>query len=382
MVDSYYSPEWLADCIAGWMPSGMKGAILDPSVGQGALLAGVERRFRRRVELYGMDIDQNATSILSKSNPHWNLGRVNFLSERSRRSSSVWNSVRKNVPLAAVVLNPPFSYRGGAGLACRYRGFDGLLSPAAAFVAVVLQELRPIFGVWAVLPNGILAGRRCREFWEEVEKTHIVRIEQVLPSTAFVGARANTSIVSIIPRIAPLGSQSGVTPTGETHLLVNQSGVCRCVEVVRGRVPTYKSWPVRECDTPFLHTPDILSRNQRATRLAPSQLATTGEFVLLPRVGNPVPLKIGIHRGAYPVVLSDCVYALRPVNQSAVSDFHRIILASSSNFADKYVGTGALHLSIGAVSEALREIGYVPSQVKASSAVSSSCSCDSDAVVA
>ncbi|MDV6266071.1 N-6 DNA methylase [Rhodococcus globerulus] len=360
-IDQYFTPDWLAEIISGLIPDDIKGAVFDPSAGEGNLLRFVEQRFGSGVDIIGADIDRQNVRFMKKKYPGWSIGRADALCSRSRNSSLAWKVARSG-GVSIVVLNPPFSYRGGSGINISYRDFSGLLSPAAAFVALMLTEVAPERGIVAVMPKGVMEGVRCRKFWKEVRLDFDIDILRDLYADTFPGARAKASVVYIRPKEVADNVEHSLAPTFVDVPLLEG---CRCVEIIRGRVPRHLDWPDSECAVEYLHTTDIGESLANAERLAPAKLASVGKSVILARVGNPIPLKLVTSRSG-PYVLSDCLYALRPVSQQRVDRLFRSVRSNRDSLAIKYFGAGAPHLPLHNLSEFLREIGYVPFHVSAS----------------
>lgn len=345
------------------MPSDLSGAVIDPSAGEGALLHAVERRYSESVRIAALDIDRSSIDHLRIRNPNWAVSKSNIFDKRSRQRSPVWRRF-SNLGVSAAVLNPPFSYRGGAGFEIAFGEYRGILSPAAAFLAIVLEELRPSVGVWAVLPKGILGGRRCEEFWREVEKYFVVSCLKDLNSSTFPGVRANAVLVSVVRRKS---DSAGIERPGDDCAeLVVPVDRCTCIEIIRGRIPRHSRWDEEGKFVDFLHTTDIGGAVRFSGRTAPRRLATVGKCLVIPRVGNPNPLKVSVI-GGRPIVLSDCLYALRPVDTAHFSSLKQSILERSEIFADAYIGTGARHVTIGRLEAVLKVLGYSTFHVQASS---------------
>ncbi|WP_167343335.1 N-6 DNA methylase [Rhodococcus erythropolis] len=361
-IDQYYTPEWLAKTIAELVPDGLSGPVFDPSAGEGALLRFVDQRFGGDVSIIGADINPKSVQLMTKEFPEWIVGRADALNVRSRNASSVWRRVREE-RVGIVVLNPPFSYRGGSGIWVEYKNFRGRLSPAAAFVALMLTEVDPVHGVLAVLPKGVINGIRCQDFWREVREDFNFELQQDLYSGTFAGARANASVVFIRPK-EDIGGRS-IAKNDSTSVPPKRRG-CKCVEIIRGRVPRHLRWPESECTETYLHTTNFDDATSFSDRLAPARLASHGASIILSRVGNPKPVKLSMSpSGSY--VLSDCLYALRPVAVEGLTRLHDSILSNSSTLANSYFGTGAPHLPLPHLVKFLREIGFVPHHVRASS---------------
>lgn len=360
-VDAFYTPEWLADQLAECIPAGFSGSVLDPAAGAGALLAAVERRFGQRVKLLGLDVDVNAVRGLQLAQPAWTVSHANLLSSASRSASRAWRAAKSN--LGAVVLNPPFSYRGNGGPMTSYGAFTGRVAPAMSFLVEVLRSLHPAVGVYAILPDGALDAQKHAELWAQIGQLFTVHRLQRIDSTSFRGATVSTSLVALTPGLTqevPLTRSAAVSPLRDG---------CSCVEVIRGRVQVHQLGRVSvEEPAPFIHTTTLKQVSGPWT--APTRLADDAPLVLITRVGRwsePVVLDVGR------AVLSDCLIAIRPRARAQLDALRESVAASSDMFQRSYRGTGAKYLTLGSAVELLSDLGWHPHIIKASSAVGVCC---------
>jgi hypothetical protein len=271
----------------------------------------------------------------------------------------------KRIGVDLVVLNPPFSYRGGPATPTKYGAFLGRLSPSAQFLAVALSELNPRLGIWAILPDGVIGGEKYQEFWNEVSRTHSVEIVRELTSSSFSGVRARCSLVAIRPQLSipTQGNRDDIPP------LWKQASIgCRCVEIVRGRVQRHKVFELAARTSPYIHTTHIRENALAGkTDTAPTLLATKGPFVVIPRIGSPVGKITALGPG--PWVLSDCLIAVRPIAEENICKLERSLASSVFELQQQYRGTGALYLTIDRLSQQLSEMGWHPVSTPASAEI-------------
>lgn len=344
--------------------------VFDPAMGEGALLAAAERHLGSATTILGADIDRSVVSGLSRTSPHWKVSAADATRAASRRSSSAWRQARLSVD--AIVMNPPFSFRGYGGLLIQYGGSQFRATPAMAFVATALAELTPTDGLYAVLPRGSVDGARDRQLWAEITKDFEPEVHAELPRGTFPAAAATSLIVSIRPRALP--PKNVREPEDGPELASGGRPYCTCVEVVRGRTAASVGTAAASGLVPWLHTRELRD-GKAAFKLVdlPITLATIGPFVTLPRVGRFDSGKIAIvRRGA--VVLSDCLFALR-MPAGNLEDLRNDLLRIRNELADQYFGTGAPHLTLERVIRLLATHGYRARHVKAG-AEPSGCWCD------
>ncbi|WP_084541312.1 N-6 DNA methylase [Nocardioides alkalitolerans] len=368
--DAFYTPDVLAQKVltaATIRPS----SVMDPAVGDGSLLRAAMSTWPD-VRVYGLDIDLGQIARTRTRYPDWTLEQVDMFSERSRAASATWKSTGANIDL--VVLNPPFSYRGGQSKRVSYDGSDYALTPASTFVAQSMTRLAPSGEVLAVLPAGILSLERDADFWSAVATHRTVETVAEFSSTAFKGTRTRSVLIAIRPSISP-------RPAAVVDLPLRAHS---CVELVRGRVPVHslaKFSPITE-SAPFLHTRDLAGLADRVPPLpqAASSLATVGPFVTLPRVGRVRGEHIRLVRTPKSLVLSDCVFALRTENIASLEVIQTVLLEGLLELQREYVGGCAPYLTIRRLKHFLAQRGYCCHHVPASgsSALARTSSCESD----
>jgi hypothetical protein len=80
--------------------------------------------------------------------------------------------------------------------------------------------------------------------------------------------------------------------------------------------------------------------------------------VLLPRVGRPNRLKIHTYEGRRRIVISDCVIALKCKTGEGAEAVRTALLENWDEVERHYVGTGARHLTVDAISRLLKGFGF------------------------
>lgn len=362
-VDAYYTPSWAAEALANALPENLQGRVFDPAAGGGALLRAVEQRFGRSVDLVGMDIDGVATRLLRQAHPKWIVSTGDSLHTRSRSATRAWRAARES--LSAVVINPPYSYRGNSGRVVQYGQFKGRVAPSIHFLLDALTSLNAQAGYFAILPDGALDAERSTAVWREIKRDFSVERIQRLRSTSFRGARVSTSIVEVQRLETPARDRAFDVSMGTsaTALAEYSLGGCKCVDIIRGRVPIHKMRStLPHLEAPFIHTTDL--HRTDLVRRAPDLLADDAPLLLLGRVGKwRSPRSVDVGR----VVLSDCIIAIRPRSHVAQIRLAGDIESLAPEFRDCMRGTGAPYLTLNDVRGILIRNGWNARIVKASS---------------
>ena len=356
--DAYYTPEGLAKEVVA-AASSTPRSVMDPAVGDGSLLRAATARWPD-VHVVGLDVDRGQLNRTRAGHPGWSLGRVDMFSERSRAASALWQSSGSAIDL--MLLNPPFSYRGGRSKRVTYEGEEHALTPASAFVALALTRLAPNGELLALLPAGVLSLERDAAFWSAVASERTVETIAQFASTAFAGTRTRSILVSLRPQRVPQLAEVVDLQLRPSH----------CVELIRGRVPVHALAERRGSGSsaPFLHTRDLSNLLNRATTESrgPVSLASQGPFVTLPRVGRVRAEHIKVISSPQAVVLSDCVFALRADSSAELVKLQELLLANIEALQLEYVGGCAPYLTIRRLVHFLAQRGYCCHHVAASSA--------------
>jgi hypothetical protein len=110
---------------------------------------------------------------------------------------------------------------------------------------------------------------------------------------------------------------------------------------------------------PLVHTTELLKDriNLAARKTEPSESAIHGPAVLLPRVGNPSEHKLKLYLKNEPVVLSDCVIALRCETKGQAQNLQSILLQNWDRLHAYYVGTCAKYITVRSLHFFLSSIG-------------------------
>lgn len=372
LTDRHYTPEWLADIVAAGLPSNVT-SVVDLAAGTGALLEAVHRRFRGRISVSAADIDPFAVNWLRRQWPDWNVSNTDSLVPASfRRSFAYRNSGARH---DAAVLNPPFSYRGGARWPIRYEGLEYKVTPATAFVARAMQWIRTDGTIVAIVPVSVSSVVGDRDLWSAWSKRFLIDPVRILDRNTFRGAHTKTMVLSMdlgapsIDSIALSGRRLRI------ESLDTWSSNCVCVDVIRGRVPVHRVHRYRtETGVPFVHSTELGEERVRSTTLSADRtLATEGPMVLVPRVGAPRHDKISM-LAAGPVVLSDCVMGIRPLDPGLLVDLHSKLVSEFAALANLYRGSCAPYLTVAQLIDLLRSLGLAP-EVSAASEGPGWCRC-------
>lgn len=358
-LDAFYTPEWLSHLTASYLPAELNGVVLDPAMGDGALLRSARMRFGESARIAGIDIDLAAVKRVSMREPDWTLSRADFLHAPSRSSADAWRLAKRNP--SAVVLNPPFSSRGAGGAPLQFGEYEGRAGPALHFLATSLFGLRPKYGLVAILPEGALKADRYAAFWSHLRAEFQVDVLDEIHSNSFRGATVSSRVV----RVASSHVLGKSRPMTRERVLPSPPSIeCRCVDVVRGKLPVFRAI-ARQTESsdgvPFVHTTSFRSGTFIPTARVSSSGFTSGNLIVVARVGGwRAPVQVNADR----VVLSDCVIALRARRLNQDDALLQALDSNADGFKSTYSGTGAKYTTIARLCAALLQVGWHPHVVR------------------
>lgn len=165
-MDCVYTPTAVADeMIRRLNPLPGRMVIADFAAGGGELLRAAVQRWPK-ADVIASDCDSKAIASIRRDHPHWQVDKVDFLKQIERERSVVLARARGRVRL--VVLNPPFSCRGGTRWAICTDGQTLTCSLAMFFVLGSLDFLSESGVLVAVVPVGCLKSEKDAAAWNTI----------------------------------------------------------------------------------------------------------------------------------------------------------------------------------------------------------------------
>ncbi len=137
MNDPFYTPDRIAEYVIRQVSIRRPDVVADFAAGDGALLRSASRAWPSS-KILAIDIDSAAVRKLRYNYPSWLVGKCDFLQERSRKRCHLLNDCAQLADL--VLLNPPFSCRGGSTIKLSVQG-SLCLQQSYAFVLQASQYL-------------------------------------------------------------------------------------------------------------------------------------------------------------------------------------------------------------------------------------------------
>jgi hypothetical protein len=356
--DSIYTPASLAASMvdsAGDLSMNPRAPVVDFAAGHGELLQAARNRWPE-ADFVATDIDRRAVKLL-KLDGRWRVASCDFLNPRSRIRCSVLKELRSSAGL--ILLNPPFSCRGGTRVLASASDVGIPCSIGLAFVVNSVDYLAAGGVMVTVLPSGSLTSQKDKAGWDLVRALCEVRVMARNGHRAFHGAVVRTDIIRLVKRPKP------ERPFSSSERPIGAPVACgmTSVSLVRGNISMYEiqAAPKKE-GVPLVHTTDLFEGTVYFNRWAANKNARVvgGPLVLIPRVGNPDRRKVIAYLGSDRFILSDCLMAIVCKTPPQASELWKCLTDNWNTIEPYYVGSGARYITVQNLASLLRHLGYSP----------------------
>ena len=361
-MDRIYTPPYLAALMAKGSrarPSQSEEFVVaDFAAGSGELLLAAVAVWPKAT-MVATDIDSQAVRNLRTISDSWRTGVCDFLNPRSQQSSHILRSLKGRINL--VLLNPPFSCRGGKRVSATIGGVSLKCSVGLAFVVNSIDYLTESGELIAVLPEGSLTSEKDATTWTLLRKMGDTEILKTNGLRTFARAAVRTAVVRFQKR-------HSCVETEPSPVLNTRSASCHDlhppVRIVRGttQMSEIQRGEGYTDSIAFIHSThlqDFAVSSHYEVR-SPRRRCAVGPMVLLPRVGQPKRSKVARYLDSSIFMLSDCVIALMCHSSEAADLLWNDLQANWSLLEQEYVGSGARYITNRRLSDLLLRIGYSP----------------------
>lgn len=358
--DEFYTPVSLARDMVNAASGGLEvSSVADFAAGTGVLLEVAQAKWAP-TRVIATDVSPHSLGLLREQHPDWIVGKCDFLNRRSRSAS---RALRCSDAISLILLNPPFSSRGGTAVMVHSQAGSIQSSRALAFVLCALPYLTSEGEMVALLPAGTLNSQKDAAAWIWLRNKYSVDIVERYGRTAFSGAHARTVLIRLSSRRAasdaqrtPLPLQSYKSPV--RVLLTRGNRQMHTLNLDVG-TETAKS-------DMLVHTTDLrggtVLRTLRTIRRRATDREVCGPAVLLPRVGKPDKDKVVILEQGRRALPSDCVYAICCRDLRGALSVRYRMRREWSRLEELYGGSCAPFLSMIALGTFLDSIGVMISR--------------------
>ena len=360
MLDQFSTPADLAQVMAesaccDALPQECT-VIADFAAGSGQLLR-VARTFWPSARFIATDVDDRVIRTLRRTEPQWDIGQCDFLDPRSRRSCKPLRGLVRSVSL--VLLNPPFSCRGGKRVSVALRGQALRCSIALAFLIESVDFVTPYGEIVAILPAGSLGSEKDEAAWAALRSLGSVEVVAANGHRAFPDATPKTVIVRFaIGRPAAPGLFEQQCPVFEGASSWKKESR---VSIIRGQLRMHLARQAYDGRAiPLVHSTELRDRELNLTRRRVGRDSRTisGPMVLLPRVGQPNSDKIVYHPGGAVFAISDCVVALVCDTDEEAWSLYFALLAEWKLLERNYVGSCAKYITMRRLARVIEALGF------------------------
>ena len=361
-MDRIYTPPYLAASMAKaacTQPSAdAEFVVADFTAGAGELLNAAQTVWPTAT-IVATDIDSRAVRALRKKRDGWRTGVCDFLNPRSRHNSPLLRTLIGNTNL--VLLNPPFSCRGGTRVSAKIDGVTLKCSTGLAFVVNSVDYLIEGGELIAVLPEGSLTSEKDAATWDLLHSMGDIQVLRANGTRTF----PRTVVRSVVVRFQKQSSHIAIVEpsTPKSQDAASQKLYPR-VRIVRGTTMVHEiDWSLEDGDSvAFLHSTHLQNFTIPSHLMVRRSLGrcAVGPMVLLPRVGQPKQSKVAQYLGRKRFMLSDCVIALTCHSSEAAELLWNDLQANWSLLEQEYVGSGARYITNRRLSEFLLRLGYFP----------------------
>jgi hypothetical protein len=356
-VDCIYSPPELAAKMISKAEGGTSPAVIaDFAAGDGQLLKAAHEKWPQST-IIATDINKSSVALMRRTAADWHVGLCDFLNPRSRSRSSILPEIKGKVSL--VLLNPPFSCRGNTRVLVNFNGTEIRCGVALAFVLTSITFLCSDGQLIAVLPAGCLQSQKDAAAWEAIRKVCHVKVVGENGHRTFSGWSPKTVIVRLKMRPARNRARRRSNIASNNGHLTMRRRIS--VSVFRGKIsmPDLNGNKAKRT-VPLVHSTELeksgvnLSRRRVDAKLK----SVRGPAVLLQRVGRPDVGKILPYFEEKPIVLSDCVIALK----CGTTDEARVVKTTMVKNWEKieraYGGTCARYITVDSLCDLLNSFGF------------------------
>lgn len=352
-VDAHYTPDWVADRVASEVTALARTKqphIADYTAGDGALLRA-SSRVLPRARITAADIDPVAVRSLKTANPSWNVGTCDLLSAKSRSSSPLLG--RRGAFADVVVLNPPFSHRGGTYFRVLNDAFRA--SPAMAFVAHALEQLADGGSAVVLVPSGTVHSQKDELLWTRLREATTVRVVDEFARTTFDGEHATVSMILLIGLSRELLRAEAKNPVADP---VSADDAAADVRLIRGTQQMHLI-ETNQRGLMLVHSTHLRGRAiLPGPRIGVRAPTIAGPAVLLPRVGLPRRDKLAVYLAGDEVVLSDCVIALRGRTEPITKRVNAELADSWDDLEALYRGSCARYITVRDLRNHVEKLGF------------------------
>lgn len=335
MKDSHYTPEILSDRLISYIDFTNIRTIADFCVGNGSLLKSAQKK-KNEADFFGSDISKHVLEQLRKNNSDWHLSHCDFINAHSRNRSSIFKNNKNGFDL--ILLNPPFSCRGGTTYNVELNGTTYKVSTSMLFLVESIKYLSENGALYAILPASVAYSLKDSKVWSTLVSNYNLQILEEPDISNFKNCSPNVILVSINTKVLKEAPNDIKFLHHNLKELVLFRGKV-CMQEINGTF-SKGCFLIHSTNLKYNRIVD-LSRKFEA-----KYSEISGPAVLLPRVGTPDRRKLCAIKKGECYTLSDCVIGIK-VKEDLDAELLKTLLLDSWNSLERmYKGTGAKYLTL------------------------------------
>jgi predicted RNA methylase len=330
----------------------VRESVADFAVGDGSLLTAAKERWPV-VSVIATDIDFRKIRSLKKNNPEWVTGVCDFLNARSRRNCKALFDIADGISL--ILLNPPFSNRGGKSYEVIIDGALVCCSAGMAFLICALPLLSKEGEVISILPMGCITGERDVCAWNLLREKYTCETLDINGHRTFAQCSARTAIVrlrrlekqGLLPNPSPQNGHADIELGNTIVVLRGNVSMHRLGDALAGRL------------LPLVHTTELRDHKIQTWKRGVRGVRATvgGPGIMIPRVGQPSLKKICLYLSHEPLVISDCVFYVPCGSKRSAKRVFDIMLRKWPEIERAYGGTCARYMTLRGLKKLLTDLG-------------------------
>ena len=271
---------------------------------------------------------------------------------RNSRSRSACHALRKaRKKISFLLLNPPFSCRGGTKFSVYTRAGPIAASTAMSFLLLATEYVADNGTIVVILPLGCMTNLKDIDAWNYLKSRYDVSHISNIARGTFPGSTASTAIVRLSPPTVLQETKDHPVSTLCPIDAIEAS-------VTRGCCQPHRS-PNKSGSEILVHYTDITNGTIQLNgrRGFGAHRCIQGPALIIPRVGRISTSKVAILNHPEKVMLSDCVIAITPKVPEHLHLLRNRILENFEQLRASYVGTGAPFVTLGRLHAALAAMG-------------------------
>lgn len=334
MRDSFYTSTYLAEIVVTHIDKKNIHSVADFCVGGGELLRSAQAKWKD-VEIYGVDISNDAISMLKEIHPAWNVEYCDFLNEGSRSNCKLL----KDNFFELVLLNPPFTCKGSTIHKVKFEGADYNVSTAMFFLLESIKYLTPTGIIIAILPISVAYSQKDVKIWNALENKYNLAILEERDKQYFKACYPPNIIIASLNDFS-IKKKVDIKEAIELKVKIKS--------IIRGQLSMNEIIEDPNSSKLLIHTTNLIN-NQIVNviyKVKNNYPLIYGPGVVIPRVGNPKASKVCVLKQSDIYVLSDCLILIQTETQLEANELEKYIISNWSSFEKLYKGTGAKYITI------------------------------------